>query len=117
MKQHITVKQLNGLSKEGKEKLRSWWKPLGNDYLYSPTYEMGRKTGKWAIGINCNEWARDWNKKKMQRFEWVRETLPLLSIGQMIEFLGDKWIYKHAGNDKLCDTLWKVVRGVLEEIS
>jgi len=87
MKQHITPKQLNELSEKGKGRLRKWWKPLGNDYIYMPVFEMGIKQKEWYVGQNCDNWAKDWYKKKMQRFEWVRDVLPLLSFGQMIEIV------------------------------
>jgi len=39
-------------------------------------------------------------------------SLPLLSIGQMIEYLGDDWFRKVSSvqGDKICDALWKAVK-------
>ena len=71
MKQHITPEQLNELSDKSKDKLRKWWKPEvgdinqdGHAYVVSHKSELFKKT----------------------------KDLPLLSIGQMIEFLDVNWI-------------------------
>lgn len=58
MKQHVTPEQLSDLSEHGKARLREWWRPKHCD-LYWPSGSNGSGT-------------RDY---------------PLLSIGQMIEFL------------------------------
>ena len=56
--------------------------------------------------------------------------MALLSIGQMIEFLGNRWLDKidplyrnhpvyanqqTPNNDELCDALWQAVKEVLEK--
>ena len=44
--------------------------------------------------------------------------LPLLSVGQMIEFLGDGWwqlFNSHRGNKYLCDGLWGETKKKLEK--
>lgn len=89
MKQHITVEQLNELSEKGKEKLRKWWKPEYGDYYayHRHTYkgiwkysehiyidQMGYDIVDPTIGSDNEPGERDY---------------PLLSIGQMIEFLDD----------------------------
>ena len=114
MKQHITAKQLNELGEKGKDRLRKWWEPEeGNWYLDEDECQMV---------VWCCE-------------DDVKETdLPLLSIGQMIEFLGEKWKDELFVSDwadssigtyylpvrkiyegKLCDTLWQAVKEVLEK--
>lgn len=63
MRQHISVEQLNELSDKGKEKLREWYKKYKHEIIPgSSTTDIGQGT----------------------YFD------PLLSIGQMIEFLEDQ---------------------------
>ena len=122
MKQHITVEQLNELSEKGKEKLRKWWKPIVGDWFDDDGYMriIPDDETKGAFVLNSFH-------------------TPLLSIGQMIEFLDEHlktdWsicsgknllffgrsdrneIYgKIPQNRKgeLCDALWKAVKEVLE---
>ena len=112
MKQHITGEQLNGLSKRGKKNL-----------------------GKWVD--NKSYWIYEPNKELTDKFKTERPILtgklPLLSIGQMIEFLEDHnadWInrlywvsrgdtpfpeiVKGYGDKEFCDALWEAVKEVLE---
>lgn len=100
MKQHITIEQLNELSDKAKEKLREWWEP--EEY---PFYD---------------------DEREMQD---LYEMFPLMSIGQMIEFLDYHNRQPqlnfalvdtlHTGKlfppDFMCDALWEAVKLVLEE--
>ena len=108
MKQHISISDLEQLSKKGKERLRKWTK--SRDY-------------RLPIGVN----AKTGN---------IKFTLPLLSIGQMIEFLDEqlyfdffeRFVKTHDGEwnyeddnllshnyKELCDSLWQAVKEVLEK--
>lgn len=123
MKQHITVEQLNELSDKGKEKLRRWWKPrLGDKFicpLRSPKVELF--PGESYLPLNSDVL----NDKR---------TLPLLLIGQLIEYLYDHrsnktyktieipievdcWECGRGGikPDIFCDKLWKAVKSLLED--
>jgi len=92
MKQYPTIKQIDELSKKGKEAL---W--------------------QWRI------------KQKIDgTYQWGRfKTLPLLSIGQMIEFLEESQVGEGGevliewseayGDEELCDALWLAVKEVLEK--
>lgn len=71
MKQRITIEQLNELSLKGKNKLRLWWKPVDGDLFYTGVVD--------GIYGDTGDFATD----------YTSEDLPLLSIGQMIEFLVD----------------------------
>lgn len=82
MKQHITVEQLNELSKELSKKLRVW--------IYKKTYEPPEVS----------------NDESM-----------LLSIGQMIEFLEEHYLYwgiyprwSKRKRCKECDYGWKIAK-------
>ncbi|MFA5013955.1 MAG: hypothetical protein WC549_00240 [Actinomycetota bacterium] len=129
MKQNITADDLNRLSEKGRERLRKWWKPIGNEYIYSPTYKIGSPNIQgWAVHQMFDSWAKDWNKMKKE-FEWVKLSLPLLSIGQLMELLDDfspyDYSYKYwsawLGENKpcksypICDLLWKKVKEELEK--
>src|SRR5690554_4691823 len=89
MKQHITIEQLNELSDKAKEKLREWWKPeegdlviflQDNNHFDKETFVVG--TGTFLTdkgwGVNYEDQAGLMPKENVY---------PLLSIGQMIEFL------------------------------
>ena len=109
MRQHITREQINELSFESKEKLFK--------SLFPQLVEEERIDGsKWKVYDINNEY---------------------LTIGRMIEFLGDEWIdglfydkqYEKQlreimveddvcfipNNKNLCDYLWKAVKEVLEK--
>jgi hypothetical protein len=121
MKQHITVAQFNELTKKGRDKLWNWWKPRNGDMFLD-----------FEIGYGCLISEKPETFKKKQRF-------PLLTIGQMIEFLDeqDKILCIDYGSsyvsemgqtnwrvifdesqyedDELCDALWEAVKEVLEK--
>lgn len=130
MKQHITVEQLGELSDEEKDKLRifglehcitqgSIWACWAYRELYpnkKPEYNM------WIeIGDVTYEYGYDPN--------YYVENYPLLSIGQMIEFLveydikttgsslylleGFSATYGSLDGVELCDDLWEAVKAVL----
>lgn len=133
MKQHITPKQLNELSEKGKEKLRKWWKP---------------KEGDWFISKDAGyDIVRTWpyidDKNRIESSEWdgiggyndfyLEDCLPLLSIGQMIEFLGTELSitigqekegysigisrpdsYAYIPTKELADALWEACKEILE---
>lgn len=88
MKQHITIDQLNELSDKGKEKLREWWRPRELPFVIVPPDD-----DSIGSGVNCYDpnwecyWGvgHDWTVDKQE----VENKLPLLSIGQMIEFLNE----------------------------
>lgn len=106
MKQHVTIEQLNELSQSAREKLRkykldSWAEPLHD----------ARKTGPHAGKIY---------------YAQIPTEEYLLSIGQMIEFLGEDWWFDlfdipdtegaviKTYDGELCDALWETVKEVLE---
>lgn len=121
MKQHITADQLNELSPKAKEKLREWWKPDISDLLYRPDNPEGLQEIMGFIG----------------EAPIKKECYPLLSIGQMIEFLdenGRLWIEQEEEIDEdipkkyrvqsrqheywsteLCDALWQACEEILEK--
>lgn len=102
MKQHITIEQLNELSEKAKKKLgKKWVLQEGDKY-----------GGYWTVdGLREGIMQMDDDGELCpQGGVWL---LPLLSIGQMIEFLGNGWWTKVNSlgeiND-LCDALWEAVK-------
>lgn len=94
MKHYVTVDQVNELSTKGKERFIEWYN--GKNFLDKQgSLEFIKSRPKW---------------------------IPLPSIGQMIEFLGDEYIHaiheygsvEWVSADKVCDDLWKKVKEVLE---
>ena len=78
MKQRITTKQLRELTKEQEKRLKGWWKPQEGDLF------MGREGIETVVSLFEEDGK-----------EWIHygggcsrgHILPLLSIGQMLEFL------------------------------
>ena len=115
MKQHISTKQLNELSEKGKKRLKKWWKP-------ETMMELVTDGDKAIVGMYIPELEANGIKV------W-----PLLSIGQMIEFLDenskflcilnckDHWevgySIDHPDWDgiELCDALWMPTKEILEK--
>lgn len=113
MKQNITSEQLNELSEKGKDRLSEWW----------TSHYYGKELPE---NVECSAYDTE---------AYISSPLceygvePLLSIGQMIEFLSDHdrdWHYEIEQwglNDvcempdveELCDSLWEAVKEVLED--
>ena len=108
MKERISKEQLQELSPEQQEKLRKWWKPERYDvFYYAPTEAICTFSG------NIGEYMP----------EMFKETLPLLSIGQMIEMLSHyhpHFSYRYmdeynVGHEKLCDEMWEDMKYALKK--
>ncbi|MFB0847322.1 hypothetical protein [Paenibacillus oleatilyticus] len=106
MKQRITIEQLNELTDEQKERLQEWW-------------SLSRQPGD--IHINSAGYVDIINKYGDKPLD---NTIPLLSIGQMIELTSETTMIKFNGgwgigedaikyHDELCDALWEAVKEVL----
>lgn len=114
MKQHITPDQL---SDSGKQKLREWWKPALGDY-----FSWDEFTTQFINYIDLLDEEIGFSVKQLEDPEFKKDHLPLLSIGQMLEFLyennQEKWglsgIEQIAIKD-LCDDLWREVVEVLKK--
>jgi len=91
VKQRITVEQLNELSDEQKARLREWWKPQIGDAIISEKDDrlrfIGHKTLFGDFALQFHPYTYDCNACDLVR---VKDCLPLLSIGQMIELLSGK---------------------------
>lgn len=72
MKQHISSEDLEQLSEKGRERLREWWKPLAWHVIYAPDLYDGVLSSVADIPYGT-----------------LKDYYPLLSIGQMIEFLDE----------------------------
>ena len=114
MKQNITIKQLQELTKKERQKLNKWRKTL----------------------IKCGSDIDEchWDPKiHLVLWEEQEKSLPLLSIGQMIEFLGEyKQLFVGCNNERnleltflntkigkapndICYELWEAVKESLEK--
>ncbi len=127
MKQHITVGQLNELSEKGRVQFRKYfWKIYERDLLIYGDYKCSELKGNYVI------FSYGMIPADEERFGYK-----LLSIGQMIKFLDEKWDFinisrwhqegkkyrwgitntthkKRWGSVELCDALWKAVKEVLD---
>ena len=134
MKQHITLKQLNELSKKGKEKLRKWWKPEWW-HLFIWTKEgqkgiqgdggMDRKVENilWTNYITTPKEDNPAYKYLVDHKNkgWI---LPILSIGQLIEYLYENKVEVEDlemltfddSTPFICDSLWELVKEHLDSI-
>lgn len=134
MKQRITVEDLQQLTLDQQQKLKELWEPqIGDiaanydddDGIFDERKEMIivllRHYTESTDAILCSESGQE-------KFS-TNYLLPLPSIGQMIDFLGDNWqmklfcspmhdcgVYKNLKywqNDEFCDALWSAVKEVL----
>ena len=161
MKQHITTEDLNQLSEKGEKRLREWWKSEEGDWYFVPKgIQYGSGYGHWAetlwredtvcclgmgeLGGGSGGNVRYAGKIKFDAINYgeygddnyfdipIKSVYPLLSIGQMIEFLDEtkpptEPMKLEIVNDKvlkaiewpfekeLCDALWRAVKEVLEK--
>ncbi|OMD69179.1 hypothetical protein BSK48_17025 [Paenibacillus odorifer] len=120
MKLKITGAQLKELNDAQKEELRNWWEPKYGDELFNghwedivdsfEKYDDEKGTGTIRT-VSCDQdGSNDYENKS--------ECLPLLNIGQMIEYLqsSEKQIYLNEAdfyNQNLCDKLWEEVKDKL----
>ena len=126
MKLHINPQQLNDLSEKGRERLRKWRKPRDGDMM------ANYKNSKVGM-IGVNYWLSPKRLKTHKCF------LPLLSIGQMIEYLVNnktrciiapiaednpprlEWIVCNYGaniksqSTELVDALWEACKEILDD--
>jgi hypothetical protein len=106
MKQHITVKQLDKLDEKEKLQLRKWWeKHKKDEYILASRICKEHILGSGEkVYVDIHGWQ-----------------LPLLSIGQMIEFIvdyGENWRLDGALTGAVinpCDDLWEDVKEILEK--
>lgn len=107
MKQHITIEQLNELSEKDKKRLVEWWQPKEGDIFVCDL------TGEYV----CNYFSQDRIYHDSEYWESKESSFPLLSIGQMIEFLTPSYVSllfdETVMDDALCDDLWEAVKEVL----
>jgi len=109
MKQHITVEQFDELGNKQRQLLRDWWRLRPGDHAY---FE-----GRYKVMIEADTPFVGTSGVKYY---------PLLSIGQMIEFLEDSghWLHNKSMVSlnlredsvvNICDTLWDAVKKELEK--
>lgn len=97
MKQHITIEQLNELNDEAKEKLREWWKPiLGDQFAFVEVEDILEDVeDEWFNKIVHSDGENDYFDFAEKIYDSLHtdavKAYPLLSIGQMIEFIDEKW--------------------------
>ena len=126
MKQRISPKQLQELTEEQGERLKGWWTPKWGDVILDCRGNIGL--------IRDLDIAMTGPEADARRAIQKEIALPLLSIGQMIEFIMDKQKYfgvHWPKNDtrvvsrngpplvpegrELADALWQLVQEVLSE--
>lgn len=144
MKQRITIDDLNQLADKGKERLREWWQPSSGDkiYLNVELYRGGTEWKELFLGdfiwdeSEKHPWAIIGIGDQYENDTPYQETaLPLLSIGQMIEFLYDNTEYNGSSfygdeglkeqiegvdfyirwSSELCDVLWNECLKILNK--
>lgn len=153
MKQHVELEQFNRLSESGRSKLVDWFNGLDADFCPrcgSQTKELDRGPDTYddditytshlceVCGVIYHGWFDMWQSEDDDD-DRQNQLPPLLSIGQMIDFLDaqngqssniavlDRWSDKSRWRvaiwnpkqdfyaPELCDSLWTAVKMVLEE--
>jgi len=118
MKQHINKDQLGELGNKQRQALRDWWKPSEGDWVYTTAWADSETKNDLVICMSSPA-GMIWSAL-------LKEGMPLLSIGQMIEFLEDSGHWTHnksmvslnlreASITNICDTLWEAVKKELEK--
>jgi len=123
MKQRITTQQLEELTDLQRQSLRKWYVVGEGDYI---AWKNNSRQKKYNVDLNYNDseygYVDEPNSKLTGKWE-----APLLSIGQMLEFLDICVIYleNEAGwwgiktteslqdiepVPELCDALWEVIK-------
>jgi len=116
MEQRITITQLKSLSKKSRRKLEYWY------------FDRRKKGDLVTYEYPGLDWSCRWKPILFGLGETQGYPLPLLSIGQMIEFLAtngngvkinvrplDKRFPSNIFVKKLRDDLWEAVKEALEE--
>jgi len=85
MKQHIEKEQLGELSDAQKQVLKNWWKPSVGDWIFTTAW-ADSETKHDVVICMSSPTGMIWS-------ELLKEAMPLLSIGQMIEFLNESGEY------------------------
>jgi hypothetical protein len=132
MRQRITKDQLLSLSEDQRKKLREWWKPEVGDHYIHWNDEFPDAFDENYVGDYLEKEA-GYAYYDSERYP-EEHACPLLSIGQMIEFLDERerlgiygelllngqmvrvrsrWLEYPPG--QLCDTLWQAVKEILEK--
>lgn len=117
MKQHITKQQIFELSNKGRERLLERVKPDSFDLIMKEC--KGAQDG-YSITTWVDSLYKDWKEKMDDTDIHEKKIYPLLSIGQMMEYLADKGIKElvfafnilQAGEP--ADALWQAVKDDLE---
>ena len=138
VKQYVFPSQLAELTDEQKERLREWWNPRPGDLmvvdgmvvdgLKSVNSIQDLEAGGQRIITHAKSHSGDWWNVSHA----TKDCLPVLSIGQMIEILGERiysirlapreWQvnvifqeeqFKAYTASDLADALWQAVKGVL----
>jgi hypothetical protein len=139
VKRRITPEQLQELTEEQKVKLREWWRPERLDAYYNENSHWYRAVLYSGIGPHDLQVIYHEGSTAMDaQFDYLKLCIPLLDMGQMVEFLQDNdnnirydpfeensiQIFKNGEwgrnshyvsllNKDICDTLWKAVKAVL----
>lgn len=142
MKQHITIEQLSELSEKGKERLRNWWEEIAirGDLCFHKSGGvctiLNNQSPYFLVAYDPQKTRLDVQAMRIAQIDFD----PLLSIGQMIEFLDEHlktdWSIHHgkdllffASSDRdgfwgitpknkkgeLADGLWEIIKEVLEK--
>lgn len=142
MKQHIDVKQLQELNEVQKKKLQNWWVPNKGDFYGELEFNYScPQDGYLECGSDfCPRCGRKVIEKSFYQLNFIHydpanvlckfstNDLPLLSVGQMIEFLAehqgdslDIYIWNDTEEPVcnsmggVCDALWKMVKEILNK--
>lgn len=122
MKQNIDVEQLEALSEEATEKLAEWFynQPLSDDtyvQVYIPEEKDGEYGGVFEGEIGGNEFEFDYPEPRICDINHHEGTvLPLLSIGDMLQFLeGQGQLKDITVSSDICDALWEKVKAFFED--
>lgn len=89
MKQHLELADLDKLTPEGKERLRKWWTPSKGDHIVQDVTRYGKREVDEYLVCQAEKLGPYWTIAIDFEYDTVskKDCLPLLSIGQLIEFI------------------------------
>ena len=122
MKQYISVEQVLELPEEKRQRLREWWKPQVGDWFYGSHHTVNdNMAGLKEVHLLTNNVTDcGWYGASLYDAEPAPDSLPLLSVGQMMEFLDSKEELVDVlppdaffDAENICNRLWAAVKAVL----
>lgn len=116
---YITKELFLKADKQVQDSIMKWWQPSRYDIVYA-WYGVDTVKEVCSSGILCswNDQRYRWNDQRYRKWQQKDELIPLLTVGQLIEYLEDKvgnmeiTILCIDSKNTLLEALWKEVQKI-----